>query len=190
MEGRMRKRTTRRPAGFSPNSSLKTKKKRFLPIFFFILFLAGTCVFLYFFAILPRQTDASTSEAREAREAKADVKGETTLELLTRDSTKVYMAENRVSTSGVGRIVDDTSQGRLLAKRAALVDARRKLLELRHKLLGEPILQFGSRSVSGHVIAPQIRSERVRENLYFIDIDVELEELLKTDLDEEIFALP
>ncbi|MDR1622518.1 MAG: hypothetical protein LBS00_09105 [Synergistaceae bacterium] len=112
------------------------------------------------------------------------------MELLTRDSTKVYMAENRVSTSGVGRIVDDTSQGRLLAKRAALVDARRKLLELRHKLLGEPILQFGSRSVSGHVIAPQIRSERVRENLYFIDIDVELEELLKTDLDEEIFALP
>jgi hypothetical protein len=145
-------------------------KRRFLPIFFFSLLLVGTCAFLYFFAILPRQTDASISDAR--------------------DSTKVYMAENRVSTSGVGRIVENTAQGRALARRAALTDARRNLLELRQKLLGEPIFKFGSRTVSGHIIAPNIRSERIEGDFYHLDLDVELEELLETNLDEEVFSLP
>jgi hypothetical protein len=100
------------------------------------------------------------------------------------------MTENRVSTSGVGRIVEDTAQGRSLARRAALTDARRNLLELRQKLLGEPIFKFESRSVSGHIIAPSIRSERIEGDFYHIDLDIKLEELLKTDLDKEIFILP
>jgi hypothetical protein len=156
------------------------KTRRFLAFFFFSLLLAGTCAFLYFFAILPRKTDASVSETRE----------ETAWEILTRDSTKVYMAENRVSTSGVGRIGEDTARGRALARRAALTDARRNLLELRQKLLGDPIFKFESRTVSGRIIAPDIRSERVEGDFYHIDIDVELEELLKTDLNEEVFVLP
>ncbi|MDR1977191.1 MAG: hypothetical protein LBQ42_00485 [Synergistaceae bacterium] len=176
----MRKKTAR-PPGFSRG----TKGRRFLPIFFFILSLAGTCVFLYVFAILPRQTDASIADAQEGAPEET-----TAWQILTRDSTKVYMTENRVSTSGVGRILEDTAQGKLLARRAALVDARRNLLELRQKLLGEPILKFGSRSVSGHIVAPNIRSERTKGDLYFIELDVQLEELLKTDLDEEVFILP
>jgi hypothetical protein len=170
------------------------RKRRFLPVFFFSLFLAGTCAFLYFFAILPRKTDAATPAAKNEikNEIKTQAKDEapTVRDLLTRDPTKVYTAANRVSTSGVGRIAENTAQGRLLAKRAALTDARRNLLELRQKLLGEPVFNFGSRTLSGHIIVPNIRSERIEGDLYHLDIDVKLEELLKADLDEEVFILP
>ena len=174
----MRKKNARRL------SSRKMRKRPFLPYFFFILLMAGTCAFLYFFAIPPRKTDASISETPK------EALRETTWDLLTRDSTKVYMTENCVSTTGVGRIAENTAQGKLLARRAALTDARRNLLELRQKLLGEPVFKFGSRTVSGHILTPNIHSERIEGDLYHLGIDIELEELLKTNLDEEVFVIP
>jgi hypothetical protein len=84
---------------------------------------------------------------------------------------------------GIGRILEDTDQGKLLARRAALTDARRNLLELRQKLLGDPVFKSGSR-LSGPIAAPDVHSEGIEDDLYFLEIDVPLDSLLEAGWEE------
>jgi hypothetical protein len=105
-------------------------------------------------------------------------------------TTKIFAAENRVVASGVGRILENTGQGKLLARRAALTDARRNLLELRQKLLGDPVFKSGTRRVSGRVVAPNVYSERIEGDLYFLETDVPLDSLLETGWEESFPVSP
>ncbi|MDR3265879.1 MAG: hypothetical protein LBT15_07705 [Synergistaceae bacterium] len=146
-----------------------------LLIVLFALALTGTCTLLYAFAMPRLAFDFAPRESLTA----AIEQGQ--------DSARAYEADNRASASGLGRITEDSPQGRLLARRAALMDARRNLLVLRKKILEGP--QSDVRSVSGRLVAPsqKIQSERVEGNLYRLEIEVRLDELLRTDLDETFF---
>ncbi|MDR1379835.1 MAG: hypothetical protein LBJ36_12420 [Synergistaceae bacterium] len=108
-------------------------------------------------------------------------------EARVRYSTKVFAAENRVSASGTARILDNTDQGKLLARRAALTDARRNLIELRRKLLGDPVFKSGAR-FSGRVVVPDVYSERIEGDLYFLEIDMPLDSLLEVGWEESFPA--
>ena len=60
---------------------------------------------------------------------------------MTEESLYADWEENRAFVRGVGRVVQNTAQGRLLARRAALTDARRGLLLLRGHILEDPALR-------------------------------------------------
>jgi hypothetical protein len=165
-------------------SSIGTKRKRrFVPVFLFVLVLIGTCAFLYPFAA-PHKTDAGPLDGQ-----KADVtyvRDDLDLGARTRNFARVYAAENRAVASGVGRIPENTAQGKLMGRRAALTDARRNLLVLRQKLLGDSVFNAKSRGVSGRVVVSKIHSERIEGNLYFLEVDAQLDELLDRGFDEKI----
>ena len=91
-----------------------------------------------------------------------------------RNSGRVVRERNIATAAGVGRITEDTPQGRLLGRRAALTDARRNLLILRRELL-----QGQGHSVSGRIAGVRIHSERVENNLYFLQVDIPLDELME-----------
>ena len=92
----------------------------------------------------------------------------------------LLLREQGLATAdGVGRIPEDTAQGRLLARRAALTDARRNLLLLRQKLVDG---KFDPRYVSGRIAEVSIHSERVEGDLYFLKVDVPLDRLMKGDV--------
>jgi hypothetical protein len=143
-------------------------------------------MFLYFFAL-----PGAASFPRAGRDT-GDVRN--TVEK-TRDSGVVYndASGSRVVISGAGRIPDNTAQGKLLARRAALTDARRNLLALRHRLLKDPRFKSQSsvHSVSGRLSGPSqtIRSERVEGGLFFLELDMRLDDLLNTAFDENFFVL-
>ena len=93
----------------------------------------------------------------------------------TQNSGRVVRELNIATAAGVGRITEDTPQGRLLGRRAALTDARRNLLVLRQELLRQ-----GQRhSVSGRIAGVRIHSERVVNDLYFLQVDIPLDELME-----------
>ena len=60
---------------------------------------------------------------------------------MTEESLYADWQENRAFVRGVGRVVQNTAQGRLLARRAALTDARRGLLSLRQRILADSELR-------------------------------------------------
>ena len=98
----------------------------------------------------------------------------------TKNSGRVIRERNIATASGVGRIVDDTVQARLLGRRAALLDARRNLLILKARLLKEQgIVGDGKYSVSGRIARVRIHSERVTENFYYLQVDIPLDELME-----------
>lgn len=94
------------------------------------------------------------------------------------------LREQGIATAdGVGRIPEDTAQGRLLGRRAALTDARRNLLLLRQKLLDGT---FDGRSVSGKIAEVRIHSEKTDGALYYLKVDVPLSRLMKGDVPVEV----
>lgn len=95
----------------------------------------------------------------------------------------LLLREQGIATAeGVGRIPEDTAQGRLLGRRAALTDARRNLLVLRQKLLDG---KFDVRSVSGKIAEVRIYSEKTDGALYYLKVDVPLYRLMKGDVPVE-----
>lgn len=100
--------------------------------------------------------------------------------VLDTQSSGYVLHEQGVATAeGTGRIPEDTAQGRLLGRRAALTDARRNLLILRQKLLRG---KFDARSVSGKIAEVRIHSEKMDGGLYFLKVDVPLNRLMKGDV--------
>ena len=105
----------------------------------------------------------------------------TTSELLrmTQESLNADWQTNTAYVRGVGRILQDDSQGLLLARRAALTDARRGLLLLRKEILSSDYKQ-NSRSLrlSGYVPPLRLLSETISDELYFVEVEAELSQLL------------
>ncbi|RRD64439.1 hypothetical protein [Fretibacterium sp. OH1220_COT-178] len=97
---------------------------------------------------------------------------------MTEESLQADWQENRAVVCGVGRIVHNTGQGRLLARRAALTDARRGLLLLRRRILDDPALRERALWLAGHVPPVRVLSERIEGGLYFIEVETALSRLL------------
>ena len=92
---------------------------------------------------------------------------------MTLESLRYDFANNTAYVRGVGVIHNNTAQGKLLARRAALTDARRGLLILKREL------KPGRIKISGHVPALRILSESRQGNLYFVEVEAALSELLR-----------
>lgn len=97
---------------------------------------------------------------------------------MTEESLYADWQTNRAFVRGVGRISWDTAQGRLLARRAALTDARRGLLKLRRSILQDPALRERALWLSGYVPPVRVLSERIEGGLYFIELETALSRLL------------
>ena len=97
---------------------------------------------------------------------------------MTEEGLYADWEENRAFVRGVGRVVQNTAQGRLLARRAALTDARRGLLVLRGHILEDPALRERTLWLSGPVPPVRILSERIEGGLYFIEVETALSRLL------------
>jgi hypothetical protein len=100
-------------------------------------------------------------------------------EILTKKGVTAdfQVASNRAWALGMGPVRDDTPQGRFLARRAALTDARRNLLRLREELLEAPGVTPAQ--VSGHLPAQsqRILSEKIEDGIYFLELEMRLDEL-------------
>ena len=88
---------------------------------------------------------------------------------MTEESLYADWEENRAFVRGVGRVVQDTAQGRLLARR---------LLLLRGHILEDPALRERTLWLSGPVPPVRILSERIEDGLYFIEVETALSRLL------------
>ena len=98
---------------------------------------------------------------------------------MTIESLSYDVGADVASVRGVGKITQNDTQGLIIARRAAINDARRGLLILRRGILeGKPL---SPESVSGNVPALTILSEETGDGLYFVDIEVSLSELLDDD---------
>ena len=105
-----------------------------------------------------------------------------------RSSARVVRERNIATADGVGRIMENTPQGRLLGRRGALTDARRNLLILRMELLREHRAgryNAEGHSVSGNIAGVRIHSERVVNNLYFLQVDIPLDKLMEGAIEIE-----
>ena len=98
---------------------------------------------------------------------------------MTIESLSYDVGADVASVRGVGKITRNDTQGLIIARRAAINDARRGLLILKRGILeGKPL---SPESVSGNVPSLEILSEETRDGLYFVDIEVSLSELLDDD---------
>jgi hypothetical protein len=134
----------------------------------FVLVCAG--VFLYprvLPALLGRSSEDIRTVVRELA-AKREYAG------------KIHVSGSGILAVGIGRIEPDTAQGRLLARRAALADARRNLLALREDFNGRSA-SSRSRSISGSIGRHGISSEGVDGNLYKLELEMSFEEWLTPD---------
>lgn len=101
---------------------------------------------------------------------------------LTRESLNADWQNNTAYVRGVGRISQDDAQGLLLARRAALTDARRGLLFLREKILSSEYKQnLKSSRLSGYVPPLRILSETIDDELYFVEVEADLSLLISKD---------
>ena len=142
----------------------------------FILSFVFSIVFALLLISLSSDSVTAVSELQNVRNAEFNMR-----ELYsTQDSGRVVRDRNIATAAGAGRIREDTAQGRLLGRRAALTDARRNLLILRQKLLREHGAGVdGRHSVSGKIAGVRIHSERVVNDIYFLQVDVPLDELME-----------
>ena len=162
------------------NKSRRAKKRLVFSTVLFVSVLLGTCLFLsraVLSNVISSKPDAGIGSNVEASIKEAEAKTRT--------------SGNQISVTGVGRVIEDTAQGKLLGRRAAITDARRKLLIQRQQLIGDPRFQtnHGTTNVSGFLTGTQrIKSEGVRNGIYFIEIEMRLSELLHSKFDEDKFA--
>lgn len=87
-------------------------------------------------------------------------------------------------STGAGRITDDMPNSLSLARRAALSDARRGLLILKHELTEGIKRRPGD--VSGVVPPVKILREYISEDIYVVEVQTSLSELIHEGRNEEI----
>jgi hypothetical protein len=78
-----------------------------------------------------------------------------------------------ITAAGTGRIMENTKFGRMMARRAALSDARRNILLETRKINGG----VGKGEVSGYVGPHSILSERTEGNIFRVEISAWLENI-------------
>ena len=143
---------------------------KFRPALLFALVLVCAGVFLYP-RVLPGLVGRSSGDVRTAVRklaAKREYSG------------KIRVTDSGIVAAGIGRIEPNTAQGRLLARRAALADARRNLLTLRKDFGGESA-PSGSRSISGSIGRHGVSSESVEGNFYKLELEMSFEDWLSSD---------
>ena len=92
-------------------------------------------------------------------------------------SLRADFTKDRAYSTGAGRIVDDMPNAVSLARRAALSDARRGLLILKRELKeGRPRTND---YVSGYVPPVKIISETNSEDIYIVEVEAVLSELMR-----------
>ena len=157
----------------SSNVSRKVKgppKFRLAPALLFALVLVCAGVFLY-----PRALPGLVGRPSE------DVRTVVGKLAARREyAGKIHVTASGIVAAGVGRIEPNTAQGRLLARRAALADARRNLLALRKDFEGESA-PSASRSISGSIGRHGVSSEGVEGNLYKLELEMSFEDWLSPD---------
>ncbi|MDR3280981.1 MAG: hypothetical protein LBT23_10745 [Synergistaceae bacterium] len=84
-----------------------------------------------------------------------------------------------ITASGVGRITEDNQYGRIMARRAALTDARRNLLIEAQKLLGT--YDGKNKNVSGRVGPHSITSEKIEGAYYKVEISALMQDIVIYD---------
>jgi hypothetical protein len=97
---------------------------------------------------------------------------------------EISLSGGNIIAVGNGKISAGTAQGKLLARRAALTDARRNLLTLKQAALRGPGYDGPGNSVSGRIGAHRVTSERVSDGIYKIEVEMPLYDLLYFDLSE------
>ncbi|MCL1875451.1 MAG: hypothetical protein FWF87_04230 [Synergistaceae bacterium] len=151
-----------------------------------LLFLALSITLAF---LLISFSSASVLAAPEISEEQEELASDITGLHRTKNSGRVLWELNIATASGVARIPEDTPQGRLLGRRGALTDARRNLLILRKKLLKDPNFDGENakkNSVSGKIAGVVIHSERINNNLYFLQVDIPLDKLMEGVVEIEI----
>lgn len=83
---------------------------------------------------------------------------------------KAYVTDHSIVAYGTAPIRNNTAQGRALARRAAITDARRNILLLRPNMRNSS--SFSGVNASGLIGAHGIRSERVEGNKYKVEIEM------------------
>lgn len=92
-------------------------------------------------------------------------------------SLRADLAANKAYSTGIGRIIQGKPNAEALARRAALSDARRGLLILRRELKeGRP---RRSDDVSGYIPPVKIISEEESGDIYIVEVEVVLSELMR-----------
>ncbi|NLL37006.1 MAG: hypothetical protein GX256_05745 [Fretibacterium sp.] len=146
----------------------------------FILFVLGTLSLSLFLLSLSPTASWLASKPVAAEQARP---GHSPTARELREMTAPYLyanwEANRAHARGVGRVTKAGSQGLLLARRAALLDAERNLLLLRAHILKDPALNRRIVTLSGK-IPPPVTSlgDFVENGLCFLDIEVPLSSLL------------
>lgn len=159
---------------------IKRAKKSVWAVALFIVMLCAVCVFLYPFAI-PKEVDAAWDRDKKVPEEL----GRYVSEKVPEANAAVNWSENRLTVTGRGRITQSDAQGKALARRAALTDARRNVLLLREELLGNNASRQKLQRISGRVVAPKVHSERTEGSFYLLEIDAPLNGLLQENYVEE-----
>ena len=107
---------------------------------------------------------------------------------MTMEAVSYDKLSDTARVRGVGKIARDDGMGKVLARRAAVVDAQRAFLILRRGIKeGKP---FRADSVSGHVPPFRIVSEDIRDGVYFVYAETSLSELMKAREVRRTFVLP
>ncbi len=79
-----------------------------------------------------------------------------------------------VTTRGHAPLHASSSQGQMMAKRAALTDARRNLLYLLYEIRHGLPERFSSIEVEGEVVDGQVDFQGVRDGVYTVEVTVPL----------------
>lgn len=95
---------------------------------------------------------------------------------MTLGSLRADWVRDRAIARGVGRISQDDAVGVNLARRGAMIDAQRGLLILKRSL--EEGASPRPESVTGQVPPMKVVSEAVSGDLYFVEVEASLSELL------------
>ena len=150
-------------------------RKSYWPLLFFVAGVCAACAVLCPFVLPPEVGAALRKKGGASQTALApDVRA------------NVSWNGNLAHVTGRGRIAEDTAQGRVLARRAALTDARGNLLLLRERLLNDKLYEERRRSVSGTLRATKVRAERIEGSFYLLELDMALSDLLKPGYVEDI----
>ena len=149
-------------------------RRRRLGIFFFVLGVGVACALLCPF-ILPPEVSATF------RKGTGTSISQNALESVPEARANIRWSDGLATVTGRGRIAEEGAQGRALARRAALTDARRNFLVLRERLSRGDSNAGRHRTtvVSGKVRASEVHSERIEGSFYILELDVPLDDLVK-----------
>ncbi|MDR1917003.1 MAG: hypothetical protein LBQ58_10565 [Synergistaceae bacterium] len=146
----------------------RSKRRYLFPILLVVFLLTGASVLSYSYLRPAKAADGTQDILRAVNDliARGDYQ----------ELTKFSTTPNSIIAVGSGKITDSTTQGKLLAKRAALTDARRNLLILKQDIQRNKGFAGKTQSASGYIGAHRVKSEHVDGNIYKLEVEMSLDE--------------